>query len=448
MAPFNAPQPTFEAPDRSPAQSATSVGANGRRPIETVSVVGLGYVGLPTAALLASRGLKVIGVDLKAEAVARINEGRAHIAEPDLDMILSAVVQAGRLEACSAPKPADAFLIAVPTPITRDKKADMRAVESALASVAPVLKRGDLIVIESTSPVGTTERAAAQLRRLRPDLTFPDHAPEQSDILVAYCPERILPGQTLRELVDNARIIGGLDHASALRAREVYAHFAMGQMMLATSREAECAKLAENAFRDVNIAYANELSILCEGMGVDPWSVIRMANLHPRVNILSPGPGVGGHCIPIDPWFLHQAMPEETPLIAAARSVNDGKPQRVANRVQKLARRFREPAIAVLGLAYKPNVDDLRESPAVEIARILADRHVGRLLVAEPNISRLPDELAGRPDVALVDCAAAVAEADLVVILVAHSKFRMIDRAALASRVVVDTVGLLQPDAN
>ena len=441
MVTFTIPQPTYEAPDRGPAQ-----GSVGLRAIETVSVIGLGYVGLPTAALLASRGLKVIGVDLKQDAVARINEGRAHIAETDLDMILDAVVKGGKLQARTSPLPADAFLIAVPTPITADKKADMRAVEAALASIAPVLKRGDLIVIESTSPVGTTERAAAQLRSLRPDLRFPDAAPEQADVFMAYCPERILPGQTLRELVDNARIIGGLDHASALRAREVYAHFARGKMMLATSREAECAKLAENAFRDVNIAFANELATLCEGMGVDPWAVIRMANLHPRVNILSPGPGVGGHCIPIDPWFLHQAMPEQTPLIAAARGVNDGKPLRVANRVQRLASRFKEPVIAVLGLAYKPNVDDLRESPAVEIARTLADRGVGRLLIAEPNIARLPHELAGRPDVQLVEASVAVAEADIVTILVAHSRFRNLDRAALASRVVVDTVGLLKAE--
>ncbi|PSC06111.1 UDP-N-acetyl-D-mannosamine dehydrogenase [Alsobacter soli] len=441
MVTFTIPQPTYEAPDRGPAQ-----GSAGLRAIETVSVIGLGYVGLPTAALLASRGLKVIGVDLKQDAVARINEGRAHIAETDLDMILDAVVKGGKLQARTSPLPADAFLIAVPTPITADKKADMRAVEAALASIAPVLKRGDLIVIESTSPVGTTERAAAQLRSLRPDLRFPDAAPEQADVFMAYCPERILPGQTLRELVDNARIIGGLDHASALRAREVYAHFARGKMMLATSREAECAKLAENAFRDVNIAFANELATLCEGMGVDPWAVIRMANLHPRVNILSPGPGVGGHCIPIDPWFLHHAMPEQTPLIAAARGVNDGKPLRVANRVQRLASRFKEPVIAVLGLAYKPNVDDLRESPAVEIARTLADRGVGRLLIAEPNIARLPHELAGRPDVQLVEGSVAVAEADIVTILVAHSRFRNLDRAALASRVVVDTVGLLKAE--
>jgi UDP-N-acetyl-D-mannosaminuronic acid dehydrogenase len=412
--------------------------------IETVAVVGLGYVGLPTAALLASRGLNVVGVDIKPEAVDRINEGRAHISEPDLDMVLNAAVKSGALKAYTSPQPADVFLIAVPTPINEDKTADMRAVESALASIAPVLKKGDLVVIESTSPVGTTERAAQQLRALRPDLTFPDTLPELSDVMMAYCPERILPGQTLRELVDNARIVGGLDHRSALRARDVYRFFAMGKIKLATSRVAELSKLTENAFRDVNIAFANELSLVCDHLGVDVWSVIKMANLHPRVNILSPGPGVGGHCIPVDPWFIHEALPEATPLIRNAREVNDAKPKRVAAQIARLANRYREPVVAVLGLAYKPNVDDLRESPALEIAEILAERNVGRLLIVEPNIEALPKSLEGLKGVEFTDHHTAIAEADVVAILVSHSKFRNADRAALASKVVIDTVGLLQ----
>ncbi|MCA0424816.1 MAG: nucleotide sugar dehydrogenase, partial [Proteobacteria bacterium] len=307
-----------------------------------------------------------------------------------------------------------------------------------------VIKKGDLIVIESTSPVGTTERAADQLRRLRPDLTFPDTLPELSDVMMAYCPERILPGQTLRELVDNARIVGGLDHRSALRAREVYRFFAMGKIKLTTSRVAELSKLTENAFRDVNIAFANELSLVCDHLGVDVWQVVKMANLHPRVNILSPGPGVGGHCIPVDPWFIHEALPDATPLIRHAREVNDAKPVRVADQITRLAGRYKEPVIAVLGLAYKPNVDDLRESPALEIAHILAERKLGRLLIVEPNIEHLPKGLAGLPNVEFVDHHEAVAEADVVAILVSHSKFRNVDRAALASKVVIDTVGLLQ----
>ena len=427
-----------------PESDAMTPAARAKSSPETIAVVGLGYVGLPTAALLASRGLNVIGIDVKQDAVDRINEGRAHIAEPDLDIVLSSVVSRGLLKATVTPLPADVFMIAVPTPIRDDKTADMTMVESALASIAPVLKKGDLIIIESTSPVGTTERAAAQLRSLRADLTFPDTMPELSDIMMAYCPERILPGQTLRELVDNARILGGLDHRSAVRAREVYRHFARGKIKLTTSRVAELSKLTENAFRDVNIAFANELSLVCDHLGVDVWQVVKMANLHPRVNILSPGPGVGGHCIPVDPWFIHEALPDATPLIRNAREVNDNKPVRVADQVARLAGRYKEPVVAVLGLAYKPNVDDLRESPALKIARDLAMRGVGRLLIVEPNIDELPKGLAGLRNVELVDHHDAVAKADVVAILVAHSKFRNVDRAALASKVVIDTVGLLQ----
>jgi UDP-N-acetyl-D-mannosaminuronic acid dehydrogenase len=411
--------------------------------IQTVSVVGLGYVGLPTAATFAARGLDVIGVDINRDAVTRINSGRSHIVEPDLDMLLSAAVKSGKLRAVTSPEPADAFIIAVPTPITEEHEADISAVEAALKSVAPVLKRGDLIVIESTSPVGTTERAADLLRKLRPEFSFPDTNPEQSDILLAYCPERILPGQTLRELIDNARIVGGLDRRSAIRAKELYSCFAMGPMKTTTARVAELSKLVENAYRDVNVAFANELSLVCDSLGIDVWSVIRMANLHPRVNILSPGPGVGGHCIPVDPWFIHQALPERTPLIKAAREVNDGKPQFVADRIVKLAKRFRQPVIGLLGLSYKPNVDDLRESPALEIACKVASRRVGTVLAVEPHLRELPPPLANYPGVQLTDLATAVKRADVVGILVAHNKFRSLDRGAVASKVVVDTVGLL-----
>jgi UDP-N-acetyl-D-mannosaminuronic acid dehydrogenase len=411
--------------------------------IQTVSVVGLGYVGLPTAATFAARGLDVIGVDLNQDAVNRINSGRAHIVEPDLDMVLSAAVKSGKLRAVTSPEPADAFIIAVPTPIKDDRSADVSAIEAALRSIAPLVKRGDLIVIESTSPVGTTERAADLLRGLRPELTLPDHNPEQSDVLLAYCPERILPGQTLRELIDNARIIGGLDRRSAARARELYSSFAMGPMKTTTARVAELSKLVENAYRDVNIAFANELSLVCDALGIDVWSVIRMANLHPRVNILAPGPGVGGHCIPVDPWFIHQALPERTPLIKAAREVNDGKPHFVADRIVKLAKRFRQPVIGLLGLSYKPNVDDLRESPALEIACKVAARRVGTVLAVEPHLRELPPPLANFPGVQLTDLATAVRRADVIGILVAHNKFRSLDRGAVASKVVVDTVGLL-----
>ncbi|GJD47479.1 UDP-N-acetyl-D-mannosamine dehydrogenase [Methylobacterium crusticola] len=410
---------------------------------QTISVIGLGYVGLPTAATFASRGLQVIGVDIREDAVARIRSGEAHFIEPDLDIVLRAVVTSGNLRATTVPEAADAFLIAVPTPIRDDRSADLGAVRAALASIAPVLKRGDLVIIESTCPVGSTQKAAEQLRSLRPDLSFPDTAPECSDVLLAYSPERILPGQTLRELIDNPRTYGGLDRRSAVAARDLYAAFATGPNRLTTAPAAELSKLVENAYRDVNVAFANELSLVCDAFGLDVWSVIRLANLHPRVNILSPGAGVGGHCIPVDPWFIHEALPNHTPLIRAAREVNDNKPHFLADRIATIASRFREPTIALLGLAYKPNVDDLRESPALHIANALAERQAGRLMIVEPHIRELPASLRGRNDVVLSSLGEAVASADIVGILVAHDRFRGLNAGTVASKIVVDAAGLL-----
>ncbi len=413
-------------------------------PFKTVSVVGLGYVGLPTAATLASSGMSVIGVDISETAVARINEGKAHIIEPDLDMVLTAAVGAGRLKAVTKPEPAEAFLIAVPTPVNADHSPDMSAVESAIAAIAPVLARGNLIIIESTSPVGTTEKAAAQLKALRPDLSFPTEAPEASDIMMAYCPERVLPGSTLRELVDNARMVGGLDRRSAARGKALYKTFVRGEIILTEARTAEFTKLAENAFRDVNIAYANELSMACDALGVDVWSVIENANRHPRVNILSPGPGVGGHCIPIDPWFIHHAAPKLTPLIRTSREVNMAKTHWVTQRVCEKAARFKDPRIALLGLSYKPDIDDLRESPAVEVAEELARNNIGQISVVEPHVKALPKSLAELSCVRLVSLETALKDADVVVLLVAHEAFREIPRASLLDRVVIDTIGHMQ----
>lgn len=411
-------------------------------PFQRISVIGLGYVGLPTAATLAARGPEVIGVDIRQEAVDRINEGRAHFSEPDLDIILNSVVRSNRLRATTVPEPADAFMIAVPTPTDASHKPDMGAVESALTRLAPVLKSGDLIVIESTSPVGTTRNATQLIKKLRPDLTNPYEEPETSDLMFAYCPERILPGQTVRELIDNARIVGGLDKRSAKRARELYGIFAKGEIVMATAEEAELSKLTENAYRDVNIAFANELSLVCEKLGINVWNVIRMANKHPRVSILSPGPGVGGHCIPIDPWFIHHAVPDRTPLIRTAREVNMGKALHIAERIAARAERFKQPTIAVLGLAYKPDVDDLRESPAVEIAEELAKIDGAQLLVVEPHVGSLPPSLAGRANVRLVGLDEALAKADVIGVLVSHSAFRSIDPAHLSERAVIDAVGM------
>ena len=412
-------------------------------PFSNISVIGLGYVGLPTAATLASRGINVLGVDISERAVATINAGEAHIIEPDLDMVLGAVVSAGRLRAVTKPEPAEAFLIAVPTPVNEDHSPDMRAVESAIASIAPVLAPGNLIIIESTSPVGTTEKAAVQLKALRPDLTFPNEHPERSQILMAYCPERVLPGRTLHELVENSRLIGGLDKKSAVRGRELYKTFVRADVIVTEARIAEFAKLAENAYRDANIAFANELSLACHELNVDVWAVIKLANLHPRVNILSPGPGVGGHCIPIDPWFIHHAAPNVTPLIRTARQVNMAKTAWVIEQISNAATRFKSPRIALLGLSYKPDIDDLRESPALEIAKALAHKKIGHVLAVEPHVTNLTKDLLSRGNIELMGLEAALKSADIVAILVAHDAFKSLSRAALLSKVTIDTVGLL-----
>ena len=411
---------------------------------ETISVIGLGYVGLPTAATLAARGVRVHGVDIRPDVVERINSGKTHIIEPDLDIIVHSVVSTGMLKAATQPEPADAFIIAVPTPVRDDNTPDMRAVEGALAAIAPVLAPGNLVIVESTSPVNTTRRAAAQLGELRPDLTFPDRNPEASDILIAYCPERILPGNTLRELTDNARVVGGLDRRSADRAHDLYSIFVRSEIHKAEAAAAEMVKLTENAYRDVNIAFANELSLICEASAINPWHVIKLANLHPRVNILAPGPGVGGHCIPVDPWFIVHAQPQLARLMRTAREVNLAKQAHVGQRIKRAADRFRDPRIALLGMTYKPNVDDMRESPAIAIAEDLAATDAGEIFIVEPHVPSPPKHLAQAPRVHWVGLHEAVREADIVVLLVAHDQFRTLDRTMLTDKIVIDTVGAMQ----
>ncbi|MFN6955773.1 MAG: UDP-N-acetyl-D-mannosamine dehydrogenase [Acetobacteraceae bacterium] len=410
-----------------------------------VSVIGLGYVGLPTAAMLAARGHEVLGCDVNPAVVAAVNAATPHFAEPDLDMLLAAAVQTGRLSAAATPRAADAHLLAVPTPITPDKRADLSFLDAAVDSLIPLLKAGDLVVVESTVPVGVTERLAARIGAARPDLVLPRRgAPSPRGCLrIAHCPERVLPGAMLRELAANDRIVGGISEDCADAAAALYESFVTGTIHRTDARTAEFAKLAENAYRDVNIAFANELAAIAERAGVDVWRAIALANRHPRVGILRPGPGVGGHCIAVDPWFLAEAAPDDTPLIRTARGVNDGRPARVAARVAALAARFRQPRIACYGLAYKPDVDDLRESPAIAVVERVAGGTGAEVLVVEPYLSALPARLAALPGVRLVEEAEAREAADIVVFLVAHRMFRRLDAGLFAEKAVVDAAGVL-----
>lgn len=408
----------------------------------TVGMIGLGYIGLPTAALLASRGLQVIGVDVDQDAVDTINRGQVHIVEPDLDIVVRSVVTTGNLRATVEPEPADAFLVAVPTPFRADRSPDLSYIESAAKALAPVLKQGDLVVLESTSPVGTTEKLAAWFAEARPDLSFPQQAGEQADVQVAYCPERVLPGQVLQELVNNDRVIGGMTARCATRAAALYQVFVKGECLVTSSRTAELCKLTENAYRDVNIAFANEMSLVCDPLKVNVWELIELANRHPRVNILKPGPGVGGHCIAIDPWFIVHSAPELARLIRTAREVNDSKPEHVVRRILQLADRFKSPTIACFGLAFKANIDDLRESPALDIVVELAERQAGRLLVVEPNISTLPPALEKIDSVELVSLDEALGHADIIVGLVDHNEFLKIPRESMSESMLLDTRGM------
>ncbi|MEB5707020.1 UDP-N-acetyl-D-mannosamine dehydrogenase [Pantoea anthophila] len=414
---------------------------------ETISVIGLGYIGLPTAAVFASKGKKVVGVDINARAVETINRGAIHIVEPDLDQVVHAAVTRGDLRATTQPEPADAFLIAVPTPFKDDHQPDLRFVKAAAESIAPVLKKGDLVILESTSPVGSTEQMADWLAAARPDLRFPQHG-ETPDVFVAYCPERVLPGQVMVELINNDRVIGGMTPACSARASELYRIFLKGECVETNARTAEMCKLTENSFRDVNIAFANELSLICADQGINVWELIALANRHPRVNILQPGPGVGGHCIAVDPWFIVAQNPELARLIRTAREVNDAKPQWVLDQVKtalaecltQTGKRASDITIACFGLAFKPNIDDLRESPAVGVAQKIAEWHRGTTWVVEPHIAQIADALAGKAE--LVPGEQALAQADILVMLVDHRAFRAIDAAQVQQQWIVDTKGV------
>lgn len=403
---------------------------------DTICVVGLGYIGLPTAAMFASRRKKVIGVDINQHAVDTINRGEIHIVEPELDIAVRAAVTEGYLRATTRPEPADAFMIAVPTPFKKELQEggiptpDLSYIQAAADAIAPVLKKGDLVVLESTSPVGATEQMADWLAAARPDLSFPQQAGEESDIRVAHCPERVLPGRVMIELIENDRILGGMTPKCSDAACQLYKIFVRGECLMTNARTAEMAKLTENAFRDVNIAFANELSLICDVEDINVWELIRLANHHPRVNILQPGPGVGGHCIAVDPWFIVSETPQEARLIRTAREVNDSKPEWVVNKVKLAVADFlqanpdktaKDVTIACYGITFKPDIDDLRESPALGIVKSISVSHLGKVLVVEPNIEGLPDSLNGT---ILAEYEAASEIANIHVMLVDHAAFK------------------------
>lgn len=397
-----------------------------------ICVIGLGYIGLPTAATFAAHGIKVTGVDVNQHAVDMINQGKVHIVEPDLDALVKVVVAKGMLSAQATPVAADAYIVAVPTPFKDDHQPDLKYIEVASKALAPYLKLGNLVILESTSPIGATEQMAAWLAEARPDLTFPAQAGEQADILVAHCPERVLPGKVLQELISNDRIIGGMNQLSLTAASDLYKTFVQGSCIETNARTAEMCKLTENSFRDVNIAFANELSIICDKLDINVWELIALANRHPRVNILQPGPGVGGHCIAVDPWFIVAKTPDQARLIRTAREVNDAKPEWVIDQVKiKIAeflqqnpeKTIKDITVACYGLAFKPNIDDLRESPALEITKKLAEQGLN-VLAIEPNIQNLPSWLPKH--IELIDVNESI-EADVHLILVKHKEFKSLN---------------------
>ncbi|WP_104165457.1 UDP-N-acetyl-D-mannosamine dehydrogenase [Arthrobacter sp. SX1312] len=411
--------------------------------IEKVAVIGLGYIGLPTAAILATNGLDVVGVDIKLANVAAINRGEVPFVEPDLNIHVAGAVSQGNLRATTETPAAEAYILAVPTPFNADKTADLSYIEAAATGIAPQLVGGELIILESTSPPGATRHLADFLLRLRPDLSLTGEN-DKPVLHVAHCPERVLPGRVMIELVTNDRIIGGITPEAAEMARKLYNVFCQGEIHLTDATTAEMAKLVENSYRDVNIAFANELSVISEKVGVDVWELIELANHHPRVDILQPGPGVGGHCIAVDPWFIVSAAPEESRLIRQARLTNDAKPGWVVDRVRAaLALAGPEAVVATLGLAFKANIDDLRESPSVGIVSELGNTLPGnRILVAEPHVAELPASLRNLRNVELMETELAIKSADIVLLLVDHDDFRELERSLLEGKAVIDTRGI------
>ena len=411
----------------------------------TVAFVGLGYIGLPTAVVMANSGVDVTGVDVNEANVERINRGEVTIVEPGLEEELKQAIESGNFRATTSQVHADTYIIAVPTPFTDNYDVDMRYIYSAAEAIAPQLKGDELVILESTSPPLTTKKMAKKILELRPDLVADGtENPEGKPVVYfAHCPERILPGKAMEELRTNDRIIGGQTEEATKRATAVYATFCKAELLPTDDVTAEMAKLTENSFRDVNIAFANELSLIADNLDINVWELINLANHHPRVNILQPGPGVGGHCIAVDPWFIVSADPENSKLIHTARKVNDGKPKWVIDKVKEAISETNASKVAVLGLAFKADIDDLRESPAlsitVDIAEELESIH---FLVAEPNVKELPKRLKGFENAELMNYEEAIAGADVILLLVDHKEFKALDKSVLNGKKLVDTKGL------
>jgi UDP-N-acetyl-D-mannosaminuronic acid dehydrogenase len=409
--------------------ASTSLRRDDDTPQLSVCVVGLGYIGLPTSAVLADAGIRVYGCDVREEVVETINRGEIHIYEPQLDRLVHSVVRRELLSCATTPHEADVFMLCVPTPIRDDKSPDVSYVEKASQAIRPFVREGNLVILESTSPPGTTDDVVAPH-------AIPDQMQIGSDVFVAHCPERVLPGRILEEAIHNDRVVGGITPRCTEQATAFYQRFVKGQVLGTTAVGAELSKLAENAFRDVNIAFANELSVVADHLGADVWEIIRLANRHPRVDILQPGPGVGGHCISVDPWFLVHSAPDQSKLMRTAREVNDAKPNFVVEQVRRAAGALEQPVIGCLGLAYKPDVDDFRESPSLQIVETLARQDVGELLVCEPFAG--PAQFA---EYRMATLDRVLERSDIIVLLTDHSEFRELDAARLEDKIVIDTRG-------
>jgi UDP-N-acetyl-D-mannosaminuronic acid dehydrogenase len=412
-----------------------------------VSIIGMGYIGLPTAAVLASRKVVVEGVDVKQHVVDTINQGKIHLVEPELDPLVRSAVEDGYLSATTQAVKADVFMVAVPTPFKDENKPDLSYIESAAKAIAPVLEKGNMVILESTSPVGTTEKMMNWMQQVRSDLTFPVFGSDgsEADISVAHCPERVLPGHVVRELVENDRIIGGVTIQCAEQARDLYKIFVEADCLITDCRTAELSKLVENSYRDVNIAFANELSLISDKLDINVWELIKLANHHPRVNILQPGPGVGGHCIAVDPWFIVDSAPDEAKLIRTAREVNDGKPlfvlDKINQAVARIGKQKSELKIACLGLTFKPDIDDLRESPALGISHNISLMNFSYQYLVEPNITMMPKKFDSN-NVELVELETAIVNADIIVLLVDHTPFKKMDLSFLSGKQLIDTRGI------